>query len=447
MPSGLYVDVTIAGADDVVAPVDPDDDGKMLVRDSTNHNYKHVPVPGGGGGAQLDTANTWTNTQTFAIPDSANVIVPGSWTFGEDWTIAENSYTHVPGSDSEADQTIDFTDGIYVARLTVTNWTTGIIEFGDYSASDYIYADDNGTYERILSKFSGSETVYLYASSDFDGTVSDVSLVLRTISPAVLATRIVLLSELPASSVGLPAEALYRSGEDIKIVAPDFNFDLLGRHPHHLVAVVDEQKVTLSWDSWETLLYNGSVYIWRSGDGGGSWTNVGTAHTSPDYLDTWSSFAAAAGDYQYKVTWSPSPPDDSYFSNIVSVTTTAASAAVGPDDLTAEVILSTRIRITWTLGSTNADSFELAYNTGDIVPGSGNLTGSDSEFIDTSTTENTDYTYKIRAYHQGNVSDWVTATLVTTPAFDVQTPRNLPSSAVGLEPGMEYVVNGVVHIA
>ena len=190
-----------------------------------------------GGGASLDAANTWTDTQTFAVPDSANIIVPESWTFGEDWTIDGNNYTHIPGSDSEADQTIDFSDGTYVARLTVSNWTAGVIEFGDYGFSDYIYADDNGTYEKIFSKSSSSETVYLYASSDFDGTVSDVSLIRRTLSSAVLAKRIVLLSEIPDSSDGLTVEALYRSDGDIKLVATPFNYDLLGRHPHHLNTV------------------------------------------------------------------------------------------------------------------------------------------------------------------------------------------------------------------
>lgn len=441
MPSGVYVDVTIAGADDVVAPNDPADNGKALVRNSGMGKYEHAGV------VSTETANTFTNTQTFALPDSASLISQENWIWPEDWALAENSYTHIPGSDSEVDQTVDFVDGTHVARMTVTNWTAGTIEFGDYSFGDYIYADDNGTYEKIFAKFASSETVYLYASADFDGTISDVSLILRTLSAAVVAKRIVLLSELPDSAVGLPTEALYRSGEDIKIVAPPFDFDLLGRHPHHLTAVVDEKKVTLSWDSWDTSVYNGSVYIWRSGDGGGSWTNTGTAHVAPDYSDSWSSFDALPGDYQYKVTWAQSPPDESYFSNIVSVTTSAAADAIGPDDLTAEVLLSTRIKLTWTLGSSNADRFELAYNTGDMVPGSENLTGSDSEFIDTSTTENTDYTYKIRAYHQGSASDWVTASLVTTPAFDVQTPRNLPPSAAGLEPGMEYVVNGLVHIA
>jgi len=432
-------------ADDGPGVLGASEDTESLTWDNATGHF--TTSPGGGGGAQLDAANTWVATQTFALPDSANLIVPENWTFGEDWTIDGESYTHTPGSDSEADQTIDFSDGTYVARMTITNRTAGVIEFGDYSSSDYIYADDNGTYEAIFSKSSSSETVYLYASSDFDGTISDISLILRTLSPSVFAKRIVLLSEIPDSSVGLPIETLYRSGEDMKIVAPPFDFDLLGRHPHHLTAVVDERKVTLSWDSWDTGVYNGSVYVWRSSDGGGSWTNAGTAHVAPDYLDSWSSFDPAPGDYQYKITWSQSPPDESYFSNIVSVTTTTASDAIGPDDLTAEVLLSTRIKLTWTLGSSNADRFELAYNTGDPVPGSDNLTGSDSEFIDRSTTENTDYTYKIRAYHQGSVSDWVTATLVTTPAFDTQTPRNLPSSAAGLEPGMEYVINGVVHIA
>lgn len=86
MPSGVFVDVMIATADDVVAPVDPADDGKVLARNSSTGKYEHVVMSGGGGTsnhaelsnldyanaghtgfAGIDVKNSFTQGQAFLV--------------------------------------------------------------------------------------------------------------------------------------------------------------------------------------------------------------------------------------------------------------------------------------------------------------------------------------------------------------------------------------------
>ena len=84
MPSGIHVDVLIASADDVVAPINPDDDGKVLAYNASTEKYEHVTMTGGGGGFTLE--QFWTYAErtltrfgrltgvefTYTVTSSAN---------------------------------------------------------------------------------------------------------------------------------------------------------------------------------------------------------------------------------------------------------------------------------------------------------------------------------------------------------------------------------------
>lgn len=195
----IVVDVNIAEASDVVAPVDPEDDGKALVRDSNLGKYKHVALPGlGGNVAYTDAANVFTRGQSIAaaIADliDGGYLLPESlpngdfatgdltgWTDdGSGWNVVSNgggyALSHASGSEGFLTQDVAGISGeVFVLQFTVTGLTTGYV---DVYGTENLYLDiaNNGTWRSIGYVASDPTTITIYVSSDFDGLITDASL-------------------------------------------------------------------------------------------------------------------------------------------------------------------------------------------------------------------------------------------------------------------------------
>lgn len=225
MPSGVYVDVTIAGADDVVAPVDPADDGKVLARNSSTGKYEHVAMSGGGGTsdhaalsnldyananhtgfAGTDVTNTFTRKQTFvpSIADLEGSLIPAIdnpdfdtdlsfWTDdATGWGWDTGAAIHTPGQAGTLSQTISVTANfLYYFKLEVSSMTAGSVELFDIFSGD-IFVTANGTYETLARVGdSTSDTIFINVSDDFDGRIESVafSVVSSNLFPSSLSVR------------------------------------------------------------------------------------------------------------------------------------------------------------------------------------------------------------------------------------------------------------------
>lgn len=187
MPSGVYVDVTIAGADDVIAPVDPDDNGKVLARNSSTGKYEHVTMAGGGNIAYTDAANVFTRTQTIK---ATNAVVLGSelltngdfnsgltgWTDDSTgWSVVGGKLIHAPGVFGELTQSITVAaPAVYLVTVVVSGLTAGWVDVYPPGPID-VFADANGTFSNAGLINTTTPTIYIDVSSDFDGQIESVS--------------------------------------------------------------------------------------------------------------------------------------------------------------------------------------------------------------------------------------------------------------------------------
>lgn len=239
MPSGVYVDVTIAGADDVVAPVDPDDNGKALVRNSSTGKYEHVTMSGGGG-VSLDVANTWTKNQTFT-PDIADVesdlssvlvdpTFPDLTNWMDDasgWNVVSGGITHTPGAEGYLQQTVSINNyHVYFGKIVISGMTTGSAEiFDDYNLDLIVTAD--GTW-RTAARVGGgaSNNFYIYVSSDFDGKIESVEFaqIVSNTFPAAVTIKD-FEGNIVGSITGAENAVTVQSGTEITLEAQRVNLD------------------------------------------------------------------------------------------------------------------------------------------------------------------------------------------------------------------------------
>ncbi|MCA0851578.1 phage tail protein, partial [Salipiger thiooxidans] len=104
---------------------------------------------------------------------------PGSWTAGGGWAIAAGEATHTPGVSSTLSQAQSFTEGrSYRVAITVADRTAGSVTVqlsgGTAVASGAII--DNGQTLFELEAEDGNDTLEIVASSDFDGSVTEIIL-------------------------------------------------------------------------------------------------------------------------------------------------------------------------------------------------------------------------------------------------------------------------------
>lgn len=104
---------------------------------------------------------------------------PSPWTLGAGWVISGGAATHNPGSAGSISQSYDFTAGVtYEITFTVSNTTAGVVRvnlIGGTTVNGTNRAAD-GTYTEGLAALSGNNTLYFDCSSDFDGSIDDVSI-------------------------------------------------------------------------------------------------------------------------------------------------------------------------------------------------------------------------------------------------------------------------------
>ncbi|MAU44820.1 MAG: phage tail protein [Yangia sp.] len=130
---------------------------------------------------------SFVSSSTFVDGDATRVdqVVAGdmsdagSWTAGGGWAIAGGEATHTPGAASTLSQSQSFTAGkTYRVAITVADRTAGSVTVqltgGSTEASSAI--TDNGQTLLELDAVSGNNTLEIVATSDFDGSVTEIIL-------------------------------------------------------------------------------------------------------------------------------------------------------------------------------------------------------------------------------------------------------------------------------
>jgi len=174
---------------DVVAPSGSGDNSNALRFNFSGENYVFNVADSGGSGAQLDEANTFTRIQTIRADIADGVPGPNLLTNGDfatnsfaGWTennagfdASTGALVHTPGSYSEIAQDIALTVGHCDVRLVISGATAGTAGvYGDNNDFD-ITANADGEWTQSLDITATSDTLFLWASNDFDGSIDDVS--------------------------------------------------------------------------------------------------------------------------------------------------------------------------------------------------------------------------------------------------------------------------------
>ncbi|MDQ3665648.1 MAG: fibronectin type III domain-containing protein, partial [Acidobacteriota bacterium] len=139
----------------------------------------------------------------------------------------------------------------------------------------------------------------------------------------------------------------------------------------------------------------------------------------------------ASTTYRYRVR-AFNTGGNSAFSNIVSAATPAPPPPAAPSSLTATVLSSSQISLSWTDNSNNEDSFRIERCQGvgcttfsEITTVGPNITN----YSNTGLTASTTYQYRVRAYNSGGNSNYsITASATTSAASPPTAPSSLTAT-------------------
>jgi fibronectin type 3 domain-containing protein len=135
--------------------------------------------------------------------------------------------------------------------------------------------------------------------------------------------------------------------------------------------------------------------------------------------------------YTYRVR-AIGPHGSSAWSNPASGTTLPITP-VAPGGLLLNVVAYNQINVTWTDNSDNESGFSLFRKSGagDFVR-IASFSANTTSFTDTGLTQNTTYTYRVRAFNEGGTSGWSNEATDSTPSAVPAAPTNLAATAMSV---------------
>ena len=140
----------------------------------------------------------------FNLLSNGDFATTSNWTAGGGWSIAAGVATHTAGSASTLSQALSLTDGdTYRIAVTVSGRTAGTVtpRLGGATPVDGSALSANGQALLALDANSTSDSFALVASSDFDGSVDDVTVYRQTAATAPAGTFVYHVAPITAERV------------------------------------------------------------------------------------------------------------------------------------------------------------------------------------------------------------------------------------------------------
>jgi YD repeat-containing protein len=179
--------------------------------------------------------------------------------------------------------------------------------------------------------------------------------------------------------------------------------------------------------SWTASTDNVSVTGYRiercSGIGCSSFTQIATTTTATTYNNTG---LTTATSYSYRIRANDAAGNLSSYSSVVTTSTLDTTAPTTPAGLTASVISSSQLNLTWAASTDNVavTGYRIERCTGSSCTNYAQIaTSTTASYSNTGLTAATAYRYRVRANDAaGNLSGYSTVVTATTQAADTQAP-------------------------
>lgn len=193
------------------------------------------------------------------------------------------------------------------------------------------------------------------------------------------------------------------------------------------VSSVSTTQINLTWNDPST--NETGFRIRRRTSPSGIWTVIGTVGQN---VTSYQSTGLTPGQIYYYVVTSYTPTGESAFSNQASATTIAITKPEAPLNLTATVVSSTEVSLSWKDNSSNETGFRISRKTG--TTGSwvviGTVSAGATSARNTGLTPNTTYTYRMASFNTAGESAPGNEALVTTPNATPTAPTTLVAEVV-----------------
>lgn len=200
--------------------------------------------------------------------------------------------------------------------------------------------------------------------------------------------------------------------------------------------------------TWESTNLTGNVKLEVSRDGGTTWAAL-MASTANDGSETWAVTGPVTSQGRVRVSSLATPAvlDSSDGNFIISP---EFSPPAAPSGLTATIVNSGRVDLSWTDHSADETGFQLERKTGagDFTQLGGNIAANVTSYSDTTVSADATYTYRVRAVSVNGASAYSAAASVTLPPEPVNSPAEFRLGDGSAAPGtdatldLHYLANG-----
>lgn len=181
--------------------------------------------------------------------------------------------------------------------------------------------------------------------------------------------------------------------------------------------------------SWADVAGETGFKILRSGDGGGTWSQVATVAAN---VTSYQNAGLVSGaTYAYRVLASNAGGDSAPSNSATATTLVNMTVPKAPNSLTAVAASATRVNLAWHDNSLNESGFRIERSADggktwtQIVEVGANITS----YADQTVSSQASYRFRVRAFNAGGTSAYSNSVNVNTPALPVIPPSNLAAAA------------------